>query len=81
MEEVNVVLANRKGLGAVKLCGCNTIHLSIGPVTMALAPEAFAQAAALMQDAVAQMHKINETRQAKSAQDLNELAQPNRWTH
>jgi hypothetical protein len=81
MQEVNIVLANRKGLGAVRLCGCNTIHLSIGPITLALAPEAFAQAATLMQEAAEQLQKIVETKNAKPADALDQESQLNRWTH
>jgi hypothetical protein len=43
MNDINVILAAHPGLGRVRLCECNSIHLSIGPVTVNLAPEAFAQ--------------------------------------
>jgi hypothetical protein len=52
MSDINVILAERTGLGAVRLCGCNSIHLSVGPVTINLAVEAFAQTATLIKQAM-----------------------------
>lgn len=52
MSDVNVILAERSGTGTVRLCGCNCIHMSIGPVTINMAPEMFAQAAMLMKQAM-----------------------------
>ncbi len=52
MSDVNVVLAERGGFGAVRLCGCKSIHLSVGPVTLNMEPEAFAQAAILIRQAM-----------------------------
>ncbi len=58
MDEINVILADYPGLGKVRLCGCNSIHLSIGPVTVTLAPEAFAQTAILIRKAMEQLAEI-----------------------
>ncbi len=52
MSDINVVLAERSGTGAVRLCGCDCVHLSIGPVTINMAPEMFAQAALLVKQAM-----------------------------
>lgn len=52
MSDINVILAERTGTGAIRLCGCNCIHLSIGPVTINMAPEMFAQAAVLVRQAM-----------------------------
>lgn len=60
MTQKNVVLADRPGLGRVKLCECNSVHLSLGPVTITLAPEAFAQAAILIRNAMDQFVEIME---------------------
>jgi hypothetical protein len=64
MDDINVILADYPGLGRVRLCECNSIHLSIGPVTMNLSPEAFAQAAALVRNAMEQLTEIAGARQA-----------------
>ncbi len=58
MSDFNVVLAERDGLGRIHLCNCNSIHLKIGPVTVCLAPEAFAQAAVMVRDAMEQLARI-----------------------
>ncbi len=52
--EIDVVLADYPGLGRVRMCGCNTVHLSLGPMTLSLAPEAFAQTAILVRKAMEQ---------------------------
>jgi hypothetical protein len=58
MSDINVILAERDGTGAVRLCGCSCIHLSIGPVTINLAPEAFVQAALLIKQAMESLSVI-----------------------
>lgn len=58
MKEVKVILADCPGLGRIHLCECNSIHFNLGPVTVNLTPEAFAQAAILIQDAMGQLSKI-----------------------
>ncbi len=52
MHEINALLADQPEVGRVQLCECNTIHLSIGPVTINLSPEAFVQAAMLLKNAM-----------------------------
>ncbi len=52
MDRNNVTLAEYPGLGKVRLCECSSIHLSLGPVTVTLAPDAFAQAASLIRHAM-----------------------------
>ena len=52
MSDINVVLAERSGLGTVRLCECRSIHLSVGPVTINMAVEAFAQTATLIKQAM-----------------------------
>lgn len=52
--EIDVVLADYPGLGRVRMCGCNTVHLSLGPMTLSLAPEAFVQTAILVRKAMEQ---------------------------
>jgi hypothetical protein len=58
MSDFNVVLAERSGTGAIRLCGCNCIHLNIGPVTINMAPEMFAQAALLVKQAMESLSVI-----------------------
>ncbi len=58
MSDVNVILAERSGTGTVSLCGCNCIHMSIGPVTISMAPELFAQAAMLVKQAMESLSVI-----------------------
>lgn len=58
MDEINVTLAEMSGLGRIWLCECNSIHLSIGPVTVTLAPEAFLQTASMVRHAMEQLAVI-----------------------
>ncbi len=58
MNDINVILAERTGTGAIRLCGCNCIHMSIGPVTINMAPEMFAQAVMLMKQAMESLSVI-----------------------
>lgn len=52
MSDINVILAEYKGLGVVRMCGNNHVHLNIGPTTINMHPEAFMQAAALVKQAM-----------------------------
>lgn len=79
MNDVNVVLAERSGLGRIHLCGCSSIHLSLGPVTVCLAPEAFAQAAAMIRDAMAQLEEMTAREPEDAMPELP--VSPSRWTH
>jgi hypothetical protein len=58
MNDIDVTLANDPTVGRIQLCGCRCIHLSIGPVTINLAPEAFVQAAILVRTAMEQLSKL-----------------------
>jgi hypothetical protein len=62
MHDINVILADRPGLGCVRMCECNSIHLSIGPVTINLEPTAFRQMATLMSAAMNQLAEIQDSR-------------------
>jgi hypothetical protein len=63
MHDANVILADLPGLGRVRLCGCENVHVSIGPVTLNLEQGAFQQLAVLMVSAVEEMAKIREARE------------------
>ena len=58
MSEFNVVLADHPGLGRVHMCGCNSVHLKIGPVTVCLAPEVFAQMSIMVREAMEELAKV-----------------------
>ena len=47
----NRTLAERPAIGNVSLCGCGTVHVSVGGVTVRLAPEAFGEMLRMCQDA------------------------------
>jgi hypothetical protein len=79
MHDVNVILADLPGLGRVRLCGCEAIHLSIGPVTLNLEPGAFQQLAVLMVSAVEQLAKTQEARE--SLPELLGIPVNSRMTH
>ncbi|GGH13454.1 hypothetical protein [Silvibacterium dinghuense] len=66
MNDFNVILADLPGLGRVRVCDCNSIHVSVGPVTLNLSPEAFAQAAAMFGDAMRRYAKLLESQMATS---------------
>lgn len=65
MNDIDVILAERPGLGRVRLCACNSIHLSIGPVTINLEPDAFAQAVLLVREAMERLAEIAGTEPAQ----------------
>jgi len=71
MKDVNIILAELPGMGRVRLCECNSVHLNIGPVTINLEPMAFAQVAVLIDLAMNELDKIVE---AKAAEE--EIALP-----
>lgn len=58
MNDINIILADHPGLGRVRLCECNSVHLSLGPVTINLEPRAFAQAVIMMRNAIEQLEEI-----------------------
>ncbi|HWM87568.1 MAG TPA: hypothetical protein VNO33_17060 [Kofleriaceae bacterium] len=45
----------RKPVGAVEVCHCGAVHLSIGGVTLRLVPAAIAELAELLTDAAAEL--------------------------
>ncbi len=59
----NQTLAERPALGGVSLCNCGTVHVSVGSLTLRLAPEAFFEMLHMCQDAAAYMilHSGNTT--------------------
>jgi hypothetical protein len=81
MKDVNVILADLPGLGRIRLCECNSIHVSIGPVTLNLEPAAFLQMTTLMCGAMEQLTAIRKAQDAE-ASVLEMLGQPeSRMTH
>ncbi len=60
MKDEKVVLADRQGLGKIFCCPCGAIHVNVGPVTINLEPQAFAQLTALMNTAL--MHRAYQER-------------------
>jgi hypothetical protein len=58
MDDINVILADYPGVGHVRLCECTSIHLSVDPVTVCFSPEAFAQAAILIRNAMERLTEI-----------------------
>ena len=48
-------LLARKAVGAVELCHCGAVHLSIGGVTLRLVPGAIPQLAELLAEAAAEL--------------------------
>ncbi len=51
----NLMLAELQSLGSVSLCACGTVHVSVGAVTLRLAPEAFGQMIQMCQSAADRM--------------------------
>jgi hypothetical protein len=58
MDGIDVILAECEGLGRVRLCECNSIHLTIGPVTLHLEKEALAQTTILLNSAMEQLTEL-----------------------
>ncbi len=58
MKSVELILAEMSGFGRVRLCECNVVHMSVGPITMTLTVDAFQQAARLLSDASLEMAQI-----------------------
>ena len=55
ISEERMLLAEVEGLGGVALCACGTVHLSVGAITVRLAPDAFLQAVRMCQQAAQQL--------------------------
>ncbi len=62
MNDINVVLAERTGFGRIRLCECDAVHVSVGPVTLNMAPEAFAQMTELMRAALDRLSQITDAK-------------------
>lgn len=71
MNDINVVLAEQTGTGAIRLCGCHCIHMSIGPVTIKLAPEMFAQTALMVKQAMECLSVIIAVGETEEAEKPN----------
>lgn len=67
MKDDKVVLADRPGLGKIFCCGCGAIHVNVGPVTINLEPQAFAQLTALMNTALEHQAYLERAQANKSA--------------
>jgi hypothetical protein len=61
MHDINVILADLPGLGQVRLCACNSVYVSVGPVTIHLESAAFEQMAQLMASATKELAKIKDS--------------------
>lgn len=51
----NLMLSELESLGSVSLCACGTVHVSVGAVTLRLAPEAFGQMIRMCESAADRM--------------------------
>jgi hypothetical protein len=80
MTDINIILADHPRLGRVRLCECNSIHLSLGPVTINLEPHAFAQALTLMRSAMEQLEEIVGSPQKSNSLDRFNL-RPDQLPH
>jgi hypothetical protein len=60
MNDIHVILADLPGLGQVRLCPCNSVYVSVGPVTIHLEPAAFEQMAQLVASAKKELAKIKD---------------------
>lgn len=80
MTDINIILADHPGLGRVRLCECNSVHVSLGPVTINLEPNAFAQAVAMMRNAMEQLEEIADATKKCRSFDTFKL-QPDQLPH
>ena len=67
MNDVKAILAEQPGLGRIYLCGCESIHMTIGPVTVNLSPEAFAKVSAMICKAMGEMSGAEGSQNAGAA--------------
>jgi hypothetical protein len=58
MCEVKAVLTEQEGLGRIHVCECNSVHMTVGPVTVAMAPETFAQMATMVRKAMEELSRV-----------------------
>ncbi len=66
MHDVQVVLADHPGFGRIRLCECDSIHVSVGPVTLNLEPTAFLQLATLICLAVERLSEVRKSCEAEA---------------
>jgi len=81
MKEFDMILADTPGFGRVRLCECNVVHLSIGPVTITLALDAFRQTANLMRIASEQMARLAACQSFAEDEDTSLNLSTSRLTH
>lgn len=67
MQERKIILADLPGLGRIMACSCGAIHVNVGPVTLNLDPQAFAQLTALMNTALEQQAHQSRAKADNSA--------------
>ena len=81
MKNTPTVLAEQAGLGRIHLCDCDSVHVSVGPVTLNLAPDAFLQMAVLFGKAAEQFSSLQAQRETPEI--LFEMLETssNRLTH
>lgn len=71
MEADAYVLAEIPGFGRIYDCGgCGNLHLSIGPVSLTLTPEAYMQLTALLNTSAAQFELLLHGRQMNAPHQL-----------
>lgn len=73
MSDFNLILASHKGFGSVRMCECNSVHVSLGPVVLNFEAMAFAQAVTMMQEAMARLNELSGT-DGKSAMAVESRA-------
>lgn len=81
MKDVELVLAEQTGFGRIYICGCNSIHMNVGPVTVNLSPEAFGQMAIMVRKAMEELNQIASLMDGDSAQALSNEHERSRFTH
>ena len=81
MKDIDIILADCPGLGKVRLCACNAIHVNIGPVTLNLEPAAFFQMTNLMSQAAKQLSEICKSCAAEEDMSRAFGPSPSRMTH
>lgn len=69
----SAILADHPGLGCIRVCECNAVHVNVGPVTINLEPEAFFQVLSMMNRASEKLATMRGER-AMEALDGVELA-------
>jgi|HubBroStandDraft_6_1064221.scaffolds.fasta_scaffold1509674_1 hypothetical protein len=70
MDEVKAVLADEPQLGRIHLCDSNHIHLTVGPLSITLAPDVFLQIAKMVHQANDELEKIKLLTENESDEDF-----------